>query len=229
MVRKALVDGGQVKSLADMKGRKVAIVAAASSDASVLNEAMKSAGLAFNDVDQVYLGFPQQLAAFQNGAIDGAITTEPTVTAIIRSGAAVRLTGNDAFYPNQQTAVILFGGEFATKRAEVGKRFMKAYVRALRDYSDALKEGHLAGKGADEVVTIHTKYSNIKDPEVIRAMTPHGVDPNGWVNVDSLKKDWSFFKSQDQVKGSVTVDDVLDRSFIDAAVKELGPYKPAGS
>ena len=229
MVRKALVDSGEVKSLKDMKGRKVAIVAQASSDASVLNEAMKSVGLTFNDVDKVYLGFPQQLAAFQNGAIDGAITTEPTVSAIIKTGAAVRLTGNDAFYPNQQTAVILYGGEFAGKRADVGKRFMKAYIRALRDYNDALKDGKLAGKGAGDIVATEAKYSNIKDPGTIRGMTPHGADPNGWVNVDSLKKDWEFFKADGQVKGSVTVDQVLDRSFVDAAVKELGPYKPAGS
>jgi hypothetical protein len=30
------------------------------------------------------------------------------------------------------------------------------------------------------------------------------------------------------LKGNVTVDDVLDRSFVDAAVKELGPYKKSG-
>jgi NitT/TauT family transport system substrate-binding protein len=228
MVRKALFDKGEVKSIKDLKGRKVAIVAPASSDASVLNEAMKSVGLTFNDVEKVYLGFPQQLPAFQNGAIDGAIATEPTVSAMIKTGAAVRLTGNDAFYPNHQTAVILYGGEFATKRADVGKRFMKAYVRALRDYLDALKDGRLAGKGADEIVAIMAKYSNVKDPETIRGMTPHGCDPNGGVNVDTLKKDWEFFKADGQVKGSVTVEQVLDRSFVEAALKELGPYKPAG-
>jgi NitT/TauT family transport system substrate-binding protein len=229
MVRKALFDSGEVKSLKDLKGRKVAIVAPASSDMSVLNEAMKSVGLTVKDVEPVYLGFPQQLPAFQNGAIDGAITTEPTVSAMLKAGAAVRLTGNDAFYPNHQTAVILYGGEFASKRAEVGKRFMKAYVRALRDYNDALKGGRLAGKGADEVVAIMAKYSNIKDPETIRGMTPHGSDPNGWVNVDTLKKDWEFFRAAGQVKGGVTVEQVLDKSFVDAALKELGPYKPSGS
>ena len=60
-------------------------------------------------------------------------------------------------------------------------------------------------------------------------MTPHGSDPNGWVNVDTLKKDWEFFKSEGQVKGDVTVEQVLDKSFVDAALKELGPYKPSGS
>jgi NitT/TauT family transport system substrate-binding protein len=228
MVRRALIEDGSVKSITDLKGRKVAIVAAASSDASVLNEALKSAGLGYNDVERVYLGFPQQFTAYQNGAIDASITTEPTVTALVKAGTAVRLTGNDAFYPNAQTSVILYGGEFATRRPDVARRFMKAYVRALRDYNDALKEGKIAGKGADEIIAIFTRYANIKDKAIIRAMTAHGVDPNGWVNVASLHKDWTFFKEQGQVKGRVKVEDVLDRSFVDAAIKELGPYKSAG-
>lgn len=229
MVRKALVDSGAVKSLADLKGRKVAIVAAASSDASVLNQAMKSVGLSSNDVEKVYLGFAQHMAAFQNGAIDASITTEPTASALVSAGVAVRLTGNDAFYPNAQTAVIYYSGEFAGKRPDAAKRFMKAYIRAVRDYNDALKDGRLAGKGADELIGIFVRYGKVKDPALLKAMTTHGANPDGWVNVESMKTDWAFFKENGHIKGAVTVDHVLDRSFVDAVVKELGPYRKSGS
>lgn len=228
LVRKALVDDGAVNTIGDLKGRKIAIVAAASSDASVLNTAMISAGLKFADVETAYLGFPQHCVAFQNGAIDASITTEPTVTRCVRLGVAVRLTGNDAFYPNAQTAVILYGGAFATERPDVAKRFMRAYIRALRDYVDALKDGHIAGKGADEIVAILTRYSGVKDADIVRSMVAHSSDPDGLPNVDSLKKDWAFFHAQGQVSGKVTVDQVVDLSFVRAAVKELGPYAPAG-
>jgi NitT/TauT family transport system substrate-binding protein len=152
MVRKALIDSGEVKTLADLKGRKVAITGAGGSDASVLNEAMRSVGLTYNDVEKIYLGFPQHAPAFQNGAIDGSITTEPTTTNIQRLGAAVVLTGNDAFYPNAQTATIMFSGDFAEKRRDVAVRFMKAYLRAARDFNDALVNGKLQGPGGDELV-----------------------------------------------------------------------------
>ena len=49
-------DAGKYRSLADLKGMKVAITGAGGSDASVLNEAMKSVGLSYNDVEKVYLG-----------------------------------------------------------------------------------------------------------------------------------------------------------------------------
>jgi NitT/TauT family transport system substrate-binding protein len=227
LVRKALVEDGSVKSIADLKGRKVAIVAQASSDASVLNEAMKTAGLGYDDIEKVYLGFPQQLVAYQNGAIDASITTEPTVTALLSAGTAVQLTSNDKFYPNAQTAVILYGRTFSEGQPDVAKRFMKAYIQAARYYNDALTTGKIAGKNADEVIGIMAKYSTIKDPDVIRKMTAHSVDPSGMVNVDSLKKDWAFFKDQKQVTGSVQIDQVVDMSFAQEAAKELGPYQAA--
>jgi NitT/TauT family transport system substrate-binding protein len=224
MVRKALVDSGAVKSIADLKGRKVAITAKGSSDASVLNEAMKSVGLTYDDIEKVYLGFPQQVPALENGAIDAAISTEPTVTNLVKLGAAVRFTGDDAFYPNAQTAVIQFGGDFTDKRPAVAERFMKAYLRAVRDFNDALVNGRLTGPGADEIVAILAKYSVVKDPVMLRTMIMHGCDPDGQLNMDSLRKDLAFFKETGDVTGPVSVDDVVDTSFVAAAVKELGPY-----
>jgi len=224
MVRTDLVDSGAVKSIRDLKGRKVAITAAGSSDASVLNEAMKSVGLTYDDVEKIYLGFPQHVPALENGAIDAAISTEPTVTNLVKLGAAVRFIGNDAFYPNAQTAVIQFGGDFAEKRPAVAERFMKAYLRAVRDFNDALANGKLAGPGADDIVAILAKYSVIKDPVTLRAMIMHGCDPDGKLNIDSLRKDLAFFNQTGDVTGPVSVDDVVDTSFAAAAVKELGPY-----
>ena len=225
LVRKELIDTGKVKTLADMKGRKVAITGAGGSDASVLNEAMKSVGLKYDDVEKIYLGFPQHAPAFQNGAIDGSITTEPTTTNIQRLGAAVVLTGNDAFYPNAQTATIMFSGDFAQKRKEVATRFMKAYLRAARDFNDAMVNGKLQGPGADDIIAILAKRTVIKSPEVLRNMTMHGVNPDGALNVDSMRKDLAFFKQTgDVASATVAIEQVLDQSFVTEAAKALGPY-----
>ena len=225
MVRKDLIESGKVKSFADLKGMKVAITGAGGSDASVLNEAMKNGGLTYNDVEKVYLGFPQHAVAFQNGAIAASISTEPTVSKIVELGAAVRFKGNDEFYPNAQTATILMSGDFTEKRPEVAKRFMKAYLRAVREFNASIVNGRIAGPGADEMVKILAKYSVIKDEATLRAMIVHGTDPDGKLNVESLKKDLVFFKEQGDVTGKITVEQVLDESFIQAALKELGPAK----
>lgn len=157
--------------------------------------------------------------------IDGSITTEPTTTNILKLGAGKVLTGNDAFYPNAQTATIIFGGDFAEKRKDVAHRFMKAYLRAARDFNDALVDGRLQGPGGEEIVTIYSKRTVIKDPAVLRNMVMAGVNPDGKLNVDSLKKDLAFFKETGDVTGKVEASQVVDESFAAAALKELGPYK----
>lgn len=226
MVRKDLAASGRFKSLADLKGLKVAVSGLGSTDESVLNEALRAGGLTWGDAQPVYLGFPQHLVAFKNGAIDASLTSEPSVTNILRAGVAVRFTTNDTFYPNQQSTVLIYGKSFLGDRSEDGIRFMRAYLRAVRFYDDALADGKFAGPNASEVIGILTQYSRIKDPALYRAITPSYCDPNGKLNLESMRKDLQFFRDTGQVDGKVGVDDVVDDSFAAAAVSELGPYEP---
>lgn len=69
--------------------------------------------------------------------------------------------------------------------------------------------------------------SEVKDPQIYREATPNGVDPNGRLNMDSLNKDLAFYKEMKLVAAEVKVEDALDTSFMEAAVKALGPYVPA--
>jgi NitT/TauT family transport system substrate-binding protein len=214
-----------VKSFADLKGMKVAITSAGGSDASVLDQAMQSAGLKYEDVEKIYLGFPQHALAFQNGAIAGSITTEPTVSKIVSQGAAVRFAGNDSFYPDAQVAVVLFGGGFAEQRPQVARRFMKAYLQGVRDFNAAVVNGRLTGPGGEQMVAILAKYSIIKDPVTLRTMYVHTADPDGALSIESLRKDLAFFKRTGDVKGNITVEQVIDTSIVAAAAKELGPIR----
>ena len=224
LVRKDLVDSGRYKSLADLRGMTIAAAAQGAGSESAINEAVKKGGLKFSDVNVVYMGFPEMLAALHNKAIDAGVTNEPTVTRTIEQGFAVRASPH-AIYPGQQTAVVLFADAFIKKRRAVAQKFMVAYIRALRDYNDALKDGRIAGPGADQIIAILTKYTRIKDPKVYRAMTPFAANPDGHVNKASLQNDYDFFKSRGLISGHITVDQVIDNSFADEAVRRLGAYR----
>lgn len=228
LVRKDLVDGGRFNTLKDLKGLKIAGSAPGSASTSTLNEALKKAGLKYSDVERVFLGFPQHVVALQNKAVDAAMTTEPSATRAIKSGAAVRIMGDDEIYPNHQLAVVLYSDNFIKKDPEAAKRFMKAYLRGVRDYNDALAGGKIAGPNADEIIRILTESTGIKDPEIFREIHAQGCNPDGRVHEPSLRNDLAFFKEQGEVKGNVTIEQVVDHSFAEAAVKELGPYKPKG-
>jgi NitT/TauT family transport system substrate-binding protein len=172
------------------------------------------------------MGFAQHPPAFANGAIDASITNEPTATFIRRQNTAIRFAGNDEFYPNQQTAVLFYGESFVKNRRDAALKFMRAYLRAVRFYNDALADGRLAGPNGPEVIAILTKYSRLKDAEVYRAITPQACDPDGHVNMESLAKDWRFFKDTGQLDGKVSPRDLVDPSFAAEAARALGPYAP---
>ena len=225
LVRKDLVDSGRYKSLADFKGMKVALPAQGTTTDGTLNEALKRGGLKWNDVEVTYLGFPQHVVAFQNKAIDAAVTTEPSATKAEQLGVAKRVAGGDEVFPNQQVAVILYGGQFIKDQPDAARKFMKAYLKGVRDYNDALVNGKLAGPNADEIIRILTSDTIIKDAGVYKAIVPNGCNPDGTVNVESLKKDLQFFRDRGLIQGDIAVEQVLDHSFVEAALKELGPYK----
>lgn len=226
MVRKDLWESGAVRKIADLKGRKFALTANGSNEWAVLNEAAGMGGIALADIDTTILSMPQQVAAYAGKAIDASFLPEPFRSAAIKSGVAVEMTPVTALRDDDVTGVVVYGQKFMAERPDVAHRVTRAYVRGLRDYVDALKDARLAGPGADEVADIMARYSTVKDKDVLRAVIPHYVDPNGEVGASSLRKDWDFFKSQGLIKGDVTVEQLIDKSWVEQAVRELGPYRP---
>jgi len=229
MARTDLIDSGKVKGVKDLKGLKVAMSANGNSENAFMNYALVQAGLTYNDIDPVFLGFPNQIAAYANKAIDASLTVEPTVSELLKLGTAKKLISADDVFPDYQTAVVFYGPKFMHDQPENAKKFMIAYVKAARLYNDALKDGHIAGLNADEVIKILTQYSFIKDPEVHRAIVSQAIDPDGDVNMPSLQMAWQFFVDTKQIDGSVKVGDVLDLSYAHEAAKVLGPYVKKGA
>lgn len=224
MARSDLIDSGQIKSVKDLKGLKVAMSANGNSENAFMNYALVQAGLSYKDIDPVFLGFPNQIAAYANKAIDASLTVEPTVSELIKLGTAKKLVTADEVFPDYQTAVVFYGPKFMAEQPDNAKKFMVALVKAIRFYDDALKDGHIAGPNADEVIKILTQYSFIKDPAVHRAIVSQAIDPDGDLNMPSLQMAWQFFVDTKQIDGSVKVGDVVDLSYAHAAAKTLGPY-----
>ena len=227
LIAKKLVDSGRFKSPKDLKGLKIAMNGQGVTNQVTLNDILKKAGLKYDDVTTVDLSFPEHVVALSNGAVDGGVTTEPSVTAAINDGSAVKVVGDDQVFPGHQIANLLYSDVFIKDRRGVGLRFMRAYLRAVRYYNDALSNGKLAGPNASDVIAIIAESSNVKDPAVLRGMTPNGCDPNGRVNVQSLQHDLAFYKEHGYIDASntVTVNDVVDNSFVEAAIKSLGRYR----
>ena len=228
IIRKDHVQSGRYKTLADLKGLKFGFVSPGSSLHSLLNEAAKAGGVDIHDIPVVYMNFASQVAALQSGAIDASIMVEPYAGQAVALGGAVNVMPTETFYPSDEASLMLFGDRFIKERPEVAVRLLKGFLRGVRDFDDVLKDGRWRTDGkADDIIRIFATGVNFPEG-LVRAMTLQYADPDGSVNVDSLRKDLAFFKSTgDVTSDTIKADDIVDLSFVQKAAKELGPYKLA--
>src|ERR1700726_3387577 len=196
MVRRDLIDSGRYKEPRDLKGTRFAMNAPGVSNTSTLNTLLKSVGLKYSDVDTVDLPFPDHVVALKNKSVEASASVEPGPAIAVRNGDAVVLKSDDEILPNHQIAVLLYSEDFALKRRDEAMRFMRAYIRAVRFYNGALKDGRLAGPNADEVIAILSEATPIKARAIYQAITPTGMNPDGRVNKDSLAYDLAFYREQ---------------------------------
>ena len=136
----------------------------------------------------------------------------------------MRLLNTDTFYPHQQISVLFYSEKFALQRKDAAERLMRAWLRGARTYNDAVRDGHIAGAGADAVVDIMAKNFSM-DAALVRAMYAQAVATDGAVNAAGMQKDLDFFKSKSWVTGGIKASDVVDMSFAEKAAAALGPYK----
>ena len=167
-----------------------------------------------------YLGYTDQVAALRNGAIDASLMPEPNATLAVATGIAKQIEGDDAFYPNQEVSCLIYGQSFLKEHRDVGVRFMRAYLRGVRYYDDALKGGKLAGPNANDVIAIMSAATPLKDPAVYHALTPHYANPKGFVNLASMTADLASLRADGLVESqSIKAEDAVDNGFVTEALK----------
>jgi NitT/TauT family transport system substrate-binding protein len=199
----------------------VAIATQGSSGEIVLDGALKPLGLSTRDLNTVVMAFPDVPAALAGGSIDAAMAIEPFLTNILEKNVGALWKNTDEISPNFQAAVVLYG-PFMNDQPDVARRFMVAYVRALRDYNDAFRKG----VGRTEVAQILAKYTTVKDLTLYDRITPAGLDPDGRMNVQGVRDDIAFYVRLGCITGEIAdVGQVVDESYIDYAVSVLGPYQ----
>lgn len=223
LLSKAASDRGEVRSVKDLRGKAIAVLGGP----GALTEyqwarVLERGGLTLNDVDPKYLSFPDMITALGTGAVVAAMSSEPNVTLAVKKGIALKWISWAEVQPNHQAGVIFYNVEFARKRPAAARGFMVAYVRGIRAFHDALREG---GEKKDELVRVMIKHTNLKDPEVYRDIEWPNLNPDGAVIVKSVAEQQDFFVKMGRVEKPVPVEKVVDNSFADHAVKVLGPYR----
>lgn len=138
-----------IKSLADLKGKKVG-VAKASSAHNLLISALESAGLQFSDITPVYLPPADAAAAYAKGAIDAWSIWDPyfAITELTAKGARELPVSREA---TAQNSFFLANRDYTTKYPDVVKIVNEEVDRATR----------WADKNRDQAAELFTQANGV--------------------------------------------------------------------
>jgi NitT/TauT family transport system substrate-binding protein len=216
LVRKALWDSGAVRTVPDLRGRPVAINGPAGGGEYTLATVLRKHGMAIEDVNVVYMPFPDMVTALGGGSIDSAASIiEPQATTALRRGFAEIL--DPAPRPGNQTTVIFYAQHFIGERPELARRWMVAYLKGIRD---------LTGDGwrRPENLAIMSKATTLPTDLIEESVAPYW-DADGRLNREDLADQQRFYLEQGelQYRDLIPIDSLIDDSWLDAAVRVLGP------
>ncbi len=227
LVRKEL--SGQVKRVEDLKKLdkpRFAMNATGGAGAEAqLKQLLQMAGLDIKTADVKIVPYPQVPAALASGSLDVAPTIEPYATKVIEQGIGTKLVWIDEFRPNDIGGVLMYSEQFMKERPQAARNFMIGYLRGLRYYLSAF-EGKNTGL-KKEVINILVQNTTVKEPDLYQRMKVPGFDPNGRVNIPSLKNLFADFVGLGYIQNpeKIKVESLVDHSFVDYAAQKLGPYK----
>jgi len=217
-VRRA-VWGTQVKRIADLKGRPVALNTRGAAVEWMLDQMLRRDGITIKDVQVKIMPFPDMVPALETGAVDAGIITEPFPTLAEEKGVGVRPIARPAGAKAIPITAAFWNAEWAKANPDLAHRVMLGYVRAVRDLAaDGGRGWH-----EDRNVDIMVKYTSAKR-EVIKRARPHVVDPNLELDasmLDSMQKlnaDLGYLKYTE----FLSADRLFTFTYRDRALRELG-------
>lgn len=224
VVQKELWESGKVKGIRDLKGRTIGVTQLGSTFHFHIGNILEKEGLALGDVRIVPLqAMPATVEALKGKQVDAILVPQPFPGATEAQGFGKVLAWAGDLYP-WQIAAIFYSKAFAADRAKA-VAFMKGYAKASRHYYDAAlvqKDGRVApGPGYEEVVDITARYTGAK-PEIIKLGFPY-QDRNGRLLVPDIDKQIKWWVTHGFMKEALPVKDVVDVSFLEDALKQLGP------
>lgn len=133
-----IVAGSGMKSVADLKGKKVAVTVGAVNQ-FLLNHALQQAGLKESDVTAVNMNPDTAGSTFLAGNVDAAVTWEPFLSEAKAKGGNLIYSTKDA--PNLIVDVLAVSKEYASKHPEDLKKMVQAIDMGLDYFQKNEKEG----------------------------------------------------------------------------------------
>jgi NitT/TauT family transport system substrate-binding protein len=162
--------------------------------------------------DVVIVQMPQGTAASSRDQIDAIrFIGEPNLSNALSEGWGAIVAKPEDVAPGHQTAVLVYGKRLAIDEPDLGRRFMRAYLRGVRQFNEGKTERNVA------ILSRHTKLP----PKIIRDSCWISIANDGRIDVKAVQPflDWAL--AHRYLDGPIAESQWWNGSFADVAWKSL--------
>jgi NitT/TauT family transport system substrate-binding protein len=216
VARRALLERRGWGDPAQLNGLRIAM-SEVNLEGLYVEKLLQPAGLTLRDVRMQELPDPAMPGVLEKDAVDVVATSEPWLTRLVQSGHGAVWMPVQRLVPDSEFGLLLYGTTFLDKDPDAGKRFVTAYLKAVRQYSQGKTERNL------EIVARHTKL----DLPLLRDACWPPFRETGQINTQSVLEFQAWALRRGLVERTLGADDFWDSRFVEHANRVLGPAGPA--
>ncbi len=159
------------------------------------------------------------IGALKSNQIDAWAIVPHIGKALDASGGAKIIGQVSDYLPDYQVTTVFTSSEHAKNDKDLVKRFLAAFSKGAADFNAALVDKSAGDEAADKMVELIHKYVYADEPlEKAAPSIRNGAmrsNADAKLNLTSVKDQLEWFKSENLVPGDVTVDDLVDTSFVE--------------
>lgn len=162
---------------------------------------------------------PAVIGAIKTGQID-AWTIVPHIAKPLAASGTVHIIGNVGDYiPNYQVTTVFTSADNAANERAKTEAFLKAFSQGAADFNAALVDRTAGDEAANEMVKLIHKYVYTdRDFEKAAPSIINGamrINADASMNIDSIANQLEWFKAEGLVKDSITLDTLVDSSYVE--------------
>lgn len=209
-------NAASVKSVADLKGKKVATIRLATGDA-VLRGALEKAGLSWKKDLQVFelKSPPAVIEAVKSGEVDAGVIWGPLDITAEKSGLAVVIRSR-SLSPGHPCCRLTVAKDTLDKNPDLWVRFLRAFLRAQK----------FAADNHQETIDIILKYVKLDSDTIRKAYYEGYLDQASDPNKAGIKEFWRTMQASEFVSSQLDITGFIETAFYKKALDDLTEANP---
>ncbi|PTW59767.1 NitT/TauT family transport system substrate-binding protein [Breoghania corrubedonensis] len=159
------------------------------------------------------------IGALKSGQIDAWSIQPHIAKALIAAGAVKKIGMVADFIPDYQVTTVFTSTKIATENRDLVKRFLAAYSKGAADFNAALVDKTQGADGEKAMAELIHKYVYADQPfEKASKSIINGamrLNPDARLDLTSVKDQLAWFKAENLAPESITLDKLVDPSFVE--------------